>query len=103
MRIENFLENRHILNYHCPDHRSKVFVEQQLFTICYRHNGLGKHTLYPGTKKSKNLLHSVICESVVLTVVVCGLEELKEHFTMCHQVPNVLKRFAVGLRYLLNQ
>src|SRR6218665_365766 len=55
MRIGNFLENRQILNYHCPDHRSKVFVEQQLFSTCFRHNGLGKHTLYPGTKKVKNL------------------------------------------------
>src|SRR6218665_833796 len=63
MRIGNFLENRQILNYHCPDHRSKVFVEQQLFSTCFRHNGLGKHTLYPGTKKSKNLLHSAIGDS----------------------------------------
>jgi len=53
MRIDNFLENRQILNYHCPDHRSKVFVEQKIFSICFRHNGLGKHTLYPGTKRVK--------------------------------------------------
>jgi len=60
MRIENFLENRQISKYHCHDHRSKVFVEQQLFSICFMHNGLGKHTLYPGTKLKNNLLHSVI-------------------------------------------
>src|SRR6218665_684427 len=50
MQIENFLESRQIFNYHCPDHTSKVFVEQQLFSTCITHNGLRKHTLYPGKK-----------------------------------------------------
>ena len=50
MQIENFLENTQISKYNCPDHRSKVFAEQQLFSICFRHNELEKHTLYPGTK-----------------------------------------------------
>src|SRR6218665_2322358 len=75
MRIENFLENRQILNYHCSDHRSKVFVEQQLFSIRFRHNGLGKHTLYPGTKKV-NICYIVLLNSSVIEKV-CLIIDLK--------------------------
>jgi len=69
MRIKNFLENRQILNYHCSDYRSKVFVEQQLFSICFMHNWLG-NTLCTQEQKSKNLLHSVVIIVIVAIVVV---------------------------------
>ena len=59
MQIENFLENRQISKYCCPDHRSKVFVEQQLFYICFRQAGQEKTLFTQKQNKNKNLLHSV--------------------------------------------